>query len=147
KAHSMLLLHLMRGAGLRCELALVHTRDDGLPDAPSGWQFDHMINWCPDLGGGRFVDGVDKGLGPGVAVPAGLAGRMAVVLDATAPEPRRIPAFVGGESGVSIRREVGVEEEGTLRVDEEVRLHGHAASWMRNWLRRKDDAERRAALA
>ncbi|MFG0319772.1 MAG: DUF3592 domain-containing protein [Planctomycetota bacterium JB042] len=146
KAHAMLLLHLLRAVDVRCSLALVHTRDDGLEEAPSAWQFDHMIAWCPDLGGGRFVDTVDKGLGPRVPVPEGLAGRMALVVDVDGPGLLRVPTLAGGENALSIEREVAVVDDGALEVTEEIRITGHAASWMRDWFRRNDEDGRRAGM-
>ena len=143
KAHANLFLHLMRAAGLRCHLALVNTGDDLWPEAPTRSQFNHMINYCPDLGGGRFVDCVDKGLSITVESPNGLGGgRTALVLDADAPRCLTITAYADQGNVVALERRVSCRSDGSLEVEETISLTGNLAAYMRNWLKGIGEAER-----
>ncbi len=72
---------------------------------------------------------------------------MALVVGVDGPGLLRVPTLAGGENALSIEREVAVGDDGSIEVEEEVRLTGHAASWMRNWFRRNDEDGRRAGMS
>lgn len=55
---SMLLIELLKAAGIEAHPALIRTLDDGhiITNVPSPDVFNHMIVYAPRLDGGRFID-------------------------------------------------------------------------------------------
>ncbi|HGY89802.1 MAG TPA: DUF3857 domain-containing protein, partial [Planctomycetes bacterium] len=147
KGHALLFHHLMKAVGLRAHLALVSTSDVGWPELPSTWQFDHMINYCPDLDDGRFVDCVDKGWGWDASVPSGLDRQPSLVLDPEAPRLLQIPAHGDTENLIELDRDVICEADGTLKVSEVLRAHANLGGFLRRWLLGMAGGERAQAVA
>ncbi len=143
KGHSILLYHLMRAVGDRCHLALVSTSDDIWPERPSSWQFDHMINFCPDFEGGRFIDAVDKGAGLDAIAPTGLAGQTALVLDPDDPRLVALPTYPPEANRVECDRECICASDGSLHVSEVLTVKANLGGYLRRWLASATPAERK----
>jgi len=135
KDHSLLFLHLMRGAGGSCELALVDSAEDACPAIPSQGQFNHMINYCPDLYGGRFIDCVDKEQSMETSVPYGLEERDALVLDQANPRLVSIPSVPDDQEQLAVERRIRAANRTDLEVEEVLTLQGYYAAFFRRYLR------------
>lgn len=146
KGLSALFRQLMVAAGVPCHLALVHTDDLCWPEVPDRWQFNHMINWCPSLGNGRFIDCVDRGLSSRAAAPNGLAGRGALILDREQPHLREIAAYPSDANRVHITREVRIGADDDLQVEDSLAIDGNLASYMRRWLQHHEGQAQREHL-
>jgi hypothetical protein len=146
KDHSLVLQQMLEGAGVPARLALVGHRGSILKDVPSLDQFDHMIVYVPEKGGGRFVDCTDKGTDPAHAIPLGLAGREALILDAQNPHFARIPSYPEDASGIDVQRHLRLVEMADVVAEETLTLTGVHAAYLRNFLLSIPPASRRMWL-
>ena len=146
KGHSIVFFQLMQGAGVSCRLALVSTEDPFWEEAATPWQFNHMINFCPDLYGGHFVDCVDKGLPFATPVPNGLSDRTALILDSEAPGLLPIPAYPDEGNRLDCSRSMFVRGARDVVVQELVTLEANLAAHMRNWLAGMESSQRRDGI-
>ena len=145
KGHSVLLYQLAAALKVPCKLALISTDDDFWQEASTRWQFNHMINYCPTVGEGQFVDCVDKGA-PFAAVPNGLADRTALVLDPKESVLKRLPEYSAEENRLTIARVVTCDTSGNLTLDEDVRIEHNLSSYMRTFLQARESSERPRAM-
>lgn len=141
KDHSLLLYHLLRGAGIKADLALIHSSGAITPNLPSLDQFDHMIVYVPKVS--RFLDCTSKSSdlqGP----PLGLGGCQALLLDAEYPALLAVPK--PKESTVVIAQEAETSGENSVQISETVEIDGDFAAGMRSFLRDAQPAHRREML-
>lgn len=140
KDHALLAHQLLKFAGIASNLALVNTEWKVHKSLPSLGQFNHMILHVPDSTGGRFIDTVDKGNDPARKVPAGLAGKTALILDEGNTRLTLVGPYPPGCSTVRCQRKINLAESGELTITETVALSGYAAGGMRDLLKAVDSA-------
>jgi len=140
KDHSLLLYHLLRQQGFDAALALVNASGPINPELPSVDQFDHMVVYCADCPGARFIDTTDKYVSYRTSGPRSIGGRHALVLDPAAPRMEQVPRAADEEFAVEVDREIRVADDGALDVTEEVVLHRHLAATVRSILMTVDSA-------
>ncbi|HEY9172691.1 MAG TPA: tetratricopeptide repeat protein [Verrucomicrobiae bacterium] len=134
KDHALLLQQMLTAAGLPARLALVNTRCPVQTGLPSLDQFDHMVVFLPEGTGGRFLDATDKGADLMHALPPGLPGKVALVLDESSP--RLVPLARSAEtfSRIHARRHLSFSGESDVKVDETFTLSGPYGAFWRNVL-------------
>ncbi len=144
KDHSVLLQQMLVAAGVPAQLALVNHNGPVQKDDASLDQFDHMIVYVPG-NGGRFLDCTSKGADVANAIPVGLAGQNALILDR---EPRfvRIPEYPSDASAVSIEEHMHLLNDTDLAVEESLTLTGAHAAFMREYLLQIPETSRRAYI-
>lgn len=144
KDHSLLLMRLLRAAGIEAELALASFSNPVFPDIASLDQFNHMVVYLPALGeDGLFIDATDKGANLLDVAPDGLGDTWALVLD-DQPELKRIPAHTA--SRISINRSMEPAGRQRFSVTEEIRFgHYFGSSW-RVYLAGIEEKQRFSAL-
>jgi hypothetical protein len=143
KDHAVLLQQLLEAAGLRARLALVNHQNEVQAGMPSLDQFNHMIVCLAIQGNDRFIDCTDKGSDVGREVPYGLAGREALVLDASEPRLVRIPAYPENASSIEIEKQVRLLNLTDLNVQQTMTLKGIHGGYLREVLLRMPEASRR----
>jgi tetratricopeptide (TPR) repeat protein len=141
KDHALLLVQLLRHAGLSANLALVNRSKAVDPAVPALDQFDHMIVHCPDCGGAGFVDPTDKDFAGDAGVPRQLGGAAALILDPDDPRLVTIPLDDPQHHFLDIHRTVHIDAEGGARVAETVILGGSVAASIRGALRSVEPSE------
>ena len=141
KDHAVLLQQMLIAAGVPSELALVSHNGPVQKDDASLDQFDHMIVYVPGHGG-RFLDCTSKGADVAHAIPAGLAGQNALILNR---EPRfvTIPNYPADASTVSIEEGMHLLDDADLAVEESLTLTGAHAAFMREYLLQIPETSRR----
>ncbi len=135
KDHALLIVQMMRSAGIDADLALVNLGKDVDASLPSLDQFDHMIAYCADCQRQRFFDATGKDLPLGVDAPLGLAGKTALILDAENPRLEQIPEHDEAYHWAVEERVVQVTSDGDLEIHETLRVQGVYASALRQMLR------------
>ncbi len=127
KDQSLLLVNLLRGAGVEAELALVKTDGDVRRDAPSLDQFDHVIVFVS----GSTVSFVDPTMrmNDPLGGPGSLAGTDALLVSTRPPRFVTIPLPTTRRE-VEVSRTLALEGE-LLAVHEEVKLSGSFAQTLR----------------
>ncbi len=145
KDHSFLLMHMLRTAGVKANLALVDSRRDINADVPNSGQFDHMIVYLPEYQGGRFIDATEKGLSE-IHDPIYLSGSPALILDLENPRMEYVAKAQLGINGFDIQRKVSVLADGSALVEETVNFRGLWAAMMRGYLRYVSPAEYASTL-
>ncbi|MEM7360918.1 MAG: DUF3857 domain-containing protein [Pseudomonadota bacterium] len=134
KDHSVLLYKLLKSSGVEAKLALVSTEEQVFPNTPSLDQFNHMVVYVSDLGGGVFLDATEKGLAIAPNVPpSSIQGSKAFILDAEGSYFLDVPSIEGEHNRVDIERKVSRAENG-LALNETVTVRGYLASSFRNFL-------------
>jgi transglutaminase-like putative cysteine protease len=146
KDHSLLLQQMLTAAGVPSQLALVNHLGPIQKDLPSLDQFDHMIVYVPGAGGGRFLDCTSKGADMAGAVPVGLAGQEALVLDPVDPRFVIIPHYPTNASRISVEQNFHLVDQTDITVEESLNLEGVHAAYMRGYLLQVPEADRRTML-
>lgn len=146
KDHAVLLQQMLVDAGVPAQLALVSHRGPIQQDQPSLDQFDHMIVYVPDAGGGQFLDCTSKGADVAHAIPAGLAGHAALVLDARDPRFVTIPKYPANASSIAVEQHLRVVDQTDLAVEETLTMTGVQAADMRDYLLAIPETSRRTTL-
>jgi len=146
KDHAVLLQQMLDAAGVPARLALVGHRGPILKELPSLDHFDHMIVYVPDGGTGRFVDCTDKGADAAHAIPMGLAGRDALILDAQNPRFETIPSYPQNASGIEVQRNLRLVNMADVAAEETLTLTGVHAAYLRDYLLQIPPASRRMLL-
>jgi len=147
KDHSLLLWQLLRAAEIEAHLALVRIGAPIHPEIESTHQFNHMIVHVPGLRASPFLDATDKhhhlaADGP----PLGLAERHCLVLDPDGPRLVKTGPNPPGSASWKIHREVEVDADGAMTLEERLEVRGIGASWVRGWLAPKSEREREIAV-
>jgi tetratricopeptide (TPR) repeat protein len=145
KDHSVLLRDLLQTSGIRAELALVATTEPVIAELPSLGQFDHMVVYCPEIGGGHVFDVTDKASDTSLRVPTGLAQRQLLVLTKD-PALVPMPDYAPADCRVEVTMELHFDRDGALTAEESVVFHGHFAGLTRQWFLGRDANERLALL-
>jgi len=135
KDHSLLLQQMLEAAGIPARLALVKSQGKLRKELPSLDQFDHMIVYLPEFRNGFFIDCTDKGSDLSQAVPLGLAGQEALILDAANPRFVTIPAYPNGSSTLDLRREERITNDTDVVVHETLSLKGYNGSALRAYFK------------
>jgi hypothetical protein len=141
KDHALLLQQLLEASGIPARLALVRTQGKVCKELPSLDQFDHMVVFLPAFRNGFFIDCTDKGSDLGQAVPLGLAGKEALILDAVNPRFVTIPDYPEGSSLLQVRREVRITNGTDVAVHEVLRLKGYNGSTLRAYFKQLHPAK------
>lgn len=154
KDHSVLLMQLLKSAGVEARLALVNTEGPVIESLPSISQFDHMIVFVPNdesSGAPIFLDATEKYTTPMVPKAPGLENKLALVLEKSKPYLARTPNY--GKSAALIRVEQDVElgepkADGamSLVVSEKVTFNPYCSRGLRGYLQNFGARERRRAL-
>lgn len=135
KDHAVLVHQLLKAMGVPSFLALVNTGSRIEPSLPSLDQFNHMIVFIPDQGGGRFVDATDKDIDAGTGVPVSLGGKWALILQPENVELAKIPEFEPGSSSLYKETAIEIENGNDAAVSETISLSGYCAAFMRGHLK------------
>ena len=146
KDHAVLLQQMLAAAGVPAQLALVSHHGSVQKDQPSLDQFDHMIVYVPNSGDGFFLDCTSKGADVAHAIPHGLAGREALILDARDPRFVVIPRYPNDASTISVEKHLRIVNQVDLSVDESLTLTGVHAAYMRDYLMQIPESSRRTSL-
>jgi tetratricopeptide (TPR) repeat protein len=131
KDHALLLQQMLEASGIPARLALVRTQGKVRKELPTLDQFDHMIVYLPAFQNGFFIDCTDKGSDLSQAVPLGLAGKEALILDAANPRFVVIPDYPAGCNVFNSRREVRITNGTDVAVHEVLSLKGCGGSQLR----------------
>ena len=127
KEHSLLLVQLLRSAGINAHLALADTNSPVVTTVPSMDQFDHMVVYAEDERGPRVIDCTDKASDLALRVPVSLAMSQVLVLDANKPRFYQIPEVPNEHSRLYMDRTIQVDESGTAIVTEKLSAYEYAA--------------------
>ena len=146
KDHAVLLQQMLAAAGVPAQLALVSHRGPIQKAQPSLDQFDHMIVYVPGARGGCFLDCTSKGADVANAIPAGLAGQEALILDARDPGFVTIPQYPENASSVSVEQHLRLHDQTDLTVEEALTLAGVPAAYLRDYLLQIPESSRRTML-
>jgi hypothetical protein len=145
KDHALLLRQMLEAVGVPARLALVSHRSPVQQDLPSLDQFDHMIVYLP-AGADRFIDCTDKGSDAVRTIPAGLAGREALILDEEKPRFVMIPRYSEVATILEIQRDARLLNDGDLAVEETLKFTGVHAGYLRGFLKAIAPAARGGAF-
>jgi tetratricopeptide (TPR) repeat protein len=140
---SLLLQQMLEASGIPAQLALVKSQGKVRRELPSLDQFDHMVVFLPTFQSGFFLDCTDKGSDLAQATPFGLAGKEALILDATHPRFVTMPDYPDGSSSVHSRREVSITNGTDVVVHEVLSLKGCNASALRTYFKQLQPSARR----
>ncbi len=146
KDHAVLLQQMLVAAGVPARLALVSHRGTIQKDLPSLDQFDHMIVFVPEGGGGKFLDCTSKGADVAHAIPAQLAGQDALILDDRNPQFVTVPGYPENASALSVEQHLRVVDSSDVAVEETLTMEGACAAAMRDYLLPISESSRRTAL-
>ncbi len=146
KDQSVLLVELLKLAGIEAHLALANIGANLRTNLPSLDQFSHMIVHVPGKDGGRFLDTTSRQVDPLLAPVVSLGGRSVFVLDPAAPRFVEVPAPTAGSSRVKVDRQLTVADGTDLIVREDVEAIGSAAIWFRVNLTAVSPAEQRTRV-
>ena len=146
KDHAVLLQQMLAAAGVPAQLALVSHHGRIQKDQPSLDQFDHMIVYVQNSGDGLFLDCTSKGSDVAHAIPSGLAGQEAMILDARDPRFVVIPRYSDNASTISVEQHLRVVNQDDLSVDESLTLTGVHAAFMREYLMQIPESSRQTTL-
>lgn len=146
KEHALLAQQMLAAVGIPAFLALIHSHDALRRDLPSLDQFNHMLVYVPGLKGGLFLDCTDKTSDLPLAVPLGLAGQEALILDELNPRFARIPEYAPDASLIRSIREIQLTNTADALVRETLTLSGVHGAHLRGLLRRQTPAQRRSTI-
>ncbi|MEM7626490.1 MAG: DUF3857 domain-containing protein [Planctomycetota bacterium] len=123
KDHSLLLYHLLRAGNVEAHLALVSVGEPLAESLPTLSQFDHMVVYVPQIGGGLVLDATDKSHPALNGTPIGLNKRTLMVLD---PDDPRLVDDIATTvpNAYESRRHVTVNDEGDAVVEEVMTARG-----------------------
>ncbi len=149
KDRGVLLIAMLKEAGVRALPALIRTRSKGpvAKGAPSPGQFDHFIVFAPDLPGpagspGLWLDATAEHSEIGT-VPSMDQGVEALVLDGGKADFRRVPASGPADNHRILKRQVEILPDGTARVTDDAVAHGYFAERFREVLSGYDEKGRK----
>jgi hypothetical protein len=146
KDHALLAQQMLASVGVPASLALVSFNSPLRQDLPSLDQFDHMIVHLAGPEGGRFLDCTDKMSRPSLAVPFGLGGRDALILDENNPRFGRIPEYPSDASVIRSARTVQLTNQSDVMVEETLTMDGTHGAMLRDYLRQQTPSARRSYL-
>jgi hypothetical protein len=128
---------LLREAGVKSHLALVHASGAVTSELPSLDQFDHMIVNVPDCEGNWWIDCTGDDIDPIMTAipPFYLQGREALLLDGLNSKLVHLPEWDSATSNVEIERTVELKPDGQLSVSDKIDLRGVIAHYYRSALR------------
>ena len=149
KDRGVLLMSMLKEAGVRTLPALIRTRDQGpvAPGYPSPGQFNHFIVYAPDLPGvggspGLWLDATAEHTELG-SVPAADQGVEAMIIQDGKAEFRKVPVSSAAENLRTLKRQVEIEVDGTARITDDAIAHGYFAERMRGILSTYDENEQK----
>jgi tetratricopeptide (TPR) repeat protein len=145
KDHALLLVQLLRRAGVDSQLALVSLSGRVNPQTPALDQFDHMLVYCEACGAG-FLDATDKDYASESGIPRNLGGARALILDAAHPRLVEIPEDDPALHFLEVERTVRIEADGATRVAENLVFAGSVGAAVRGALRGLEPSEWEAAF-
>lgn len=146
KDHAVLLQQMLQAVGVSARLALASHHGLVQADLPSLDQFDHMLLFLPGNAAGRFVDCTDKGGDAALAIPLGLAGRSALILDSPNSRFATIPTYPADASIIEEQRRLRLVDLSDVAVDETLTLTGAHAAYMRGYLLQVPTSSRRTVF-
>lgn len=132
KDHSLLLVQLLKAAGIPAHLALANTASPVNVHIPSMDQFDHMVVYVEDNRGPRVIDCTNKSVDVSLRVPASLTLTQVLVLDLAKPKFFQIPELPNDQSRLYLDRTIRIEESGIAIVSEKLSIYGYAAAGYRS---------------
>ena len=152
KDRGVLLMSMLKEAGIRTLPALIRTRDEG-PVArgyPSPGQFNHFIVFAPDLPGpgeskGLWLDATAEHTELGT-IPAPDQGVDALIIDQGKAEFRNVPISGAAENHRLLKRQVKIQADGTARLTDDAIARGYFAERFRRVLGGYDENERKDAV-
>ncbi len=139
KDHSVLLWRLLRAADIPAELALANLSGPVDPELPSIDQFDHMVVYLPKFRGGSFIDATNKDINLLSYTPSSLGGSWTLTLGEK-PDLVKVPEHSPSE--IKVQRQVELQPDGDLLIDEEVRLSAYFGSGLRAHFKDIESRER-----
>jgi tetratricopeptide (TPR) repeat protein len=146
KDHSLLLYQLLRAAGISANLALVETEGLTSDATPSMDQFNHMIVYTQDNGRERFMDATEKDTDPALSAPAGLAGKLALILDSANPRLVRIGEYPADSMSIDVARKVRFAADGSAETEDQVTFGAYYAGSMRGVLKAMSLSQRKSYM-
>ncbi len=143
KDQSVLLISLLRSAGVDAVPALIHSDVPLEPALPSMDQFNHMIVYVKEPA--LFVDPTARYMDSRLTVPPGLAKRYALLIDGASSRIAQLPDYPGDSSVVDIERRIETSADG-LAVEEKAAFSGILGGFMRGYLNALDPTFRRQGI-
>ena len=137
---------MLQAVGVPALLALASHHGPVQEDLPSLDQFDHMLVFVPGRQANQFVDCTDKGGDAAQALPLGLAGRRALVLEAQNPRFATIPEYPADASKIEDQRHLRLVDLSDVVVDETLTLTGVHAAYLRGFLLEVPTSSRRTVF-
>lgn len=134
KDHAVLLHQMLKAVSIPSSLALVNTGETVVEDLPALGQFNHMINYIPDAGGGYYIDTTSKHLDMLRHIPMGLADHKALILGEGNSHLNTIPRYSKESQWIDVEMNARVSENQDLSIEEKVAFKGYAAAMMRDYL-------------
>lgn len=142
KDQALLLHHMLRACGITSHLALINTQWELELNQPTLDAFNHVIVHVPALKDTQFMDTTASYLSVADHSPYGLWGFPAFVLDPEGPVIKKVPGPLKSSGDVSSRRKLTLLPPDSIRVEEELTLHGYYASGMRSAFARQEPKAR-----
>ena len=143
KDHSLLLQQMLKAAGIPAWLALLNSVFPVREDLPSLDQFNHMVVYVPAAGANPFLDCTAKSFAL-PALPYGLGGRDALILDPDHPYFQKIPGYPTNASLIIVNRSITITNETDALVTETLTFTGVHAGSFREYFRALSADRRRA---
>ncbi|MCW8200148.1 DUF3857 domain-containing protein [Verminephrobacter aporrectodeae subsp. tuberculatae] len=145
KDQSLLLIALLRAAGIAAHPVLLRSQaDHDLPDLPGPW-FDHCIVYIPELD--LFTDTTATQIALG-ALPYADSDKPALLARLQAPsELLRTPSFKAQDNRALVQSNWQIFKDGSARVQLNIEAWGQMASWLQERLRQIPENMREATLA
>jgi transglutaminase-like putative cysteine protease/Flp pilus assembly protein TadD len=131
KDEAIVLISVLRAAGIPANLALLATRerDDVSPELAGIGTFDHAIVYVPG-DPGTWIDATAEFSQPGV-LPWGAQGRLALIIAPTTETLVRTPTARSSDNLLAEKREFYLAEYGPARIVETSQPKGSAESYYR----------------
>jgi tetratricopeptide (TPR) repeat protein len=139
KDKASFLVALLREAGLRANVALLHSGGSDVDaDLPGPTRFNHAIVYLPGpKSGGRWIDPTDRFAAPG-ELPLSDQDRFALIADTKASALVRTPRAPASANRVVERRELTLQEDGGALVFERTEATGEPGRQMRSYYDRTE---------
>jgi tetratricopeptide (TPR) repeat protein len=149
KDRGVLLIALLKEAGIRASPALVRTRDEGplFRNAPAPGQFNHLIVYVPEasLRGrekGLWLDATAEHAEMG-SLPPSDQGVDAFLFEEAKSRFLTTPIAISGENHRILKRSVAIHADGSAHVTDDAIATGYLAQQFRGALSRYDEQERK----
>jgi tetratricopeptide (TPR) repeat protein len=139
---SVLLMEMLKAAGIEADLALVNSQGDINMKLPTLDQFNHMIVYVPECQGGLFIDPTEQNMDFRESPPFGLDNRKSLVLRRGKVRLVDIPPYAPGASQVSVERTCEMRGEGKFRAVESLCCKGLIAASVRSYLKESSPENR-----